>query len=58
MLSECQRVWIQIMIDVLSVLIWIQNVFKVYQQTTKVSELDTAINVSMMVTTLCVCVLG
>ena len=34
-LSECQRVWIQIRTDVLSVLIWIQTVCKGYQQVTK-----------------------
>ena len=37
MLSECQTVWIQIRTDVLLVLIWIQNVCKGYQQTTKVA---------------------
>ena len=34
-LSECQTVWIQIRTDVLSVLIWIKNVCKSYQHTTK-----------------------
>ena len=32
-LSECYKVWIQIRIDILSVLIWVQTVFKGYQQT-------------------------
>ena len=33
--SECQKVWIKIMTDVLSVLIWVQTVGKGYQQTTE-----------------------
>ena len=36
-LSQCQTVWIQIRTYVLSVLIWIQTICKVYQQTTKVT---------------------
>ena len=36
-LSECQKVWIQIRADILLVLIWVQTVYKGYQQTTKVS---------------------
>ena len=32
--SECQPVWIQIRPDVLSGQIWVQTVFKSYQQTT------------------------
>ena len=36
-LSECQLVLIQIKTDVLSVLIWVQIVFKGYRQTTKVA---------------------
>ena len=35
---ECQTVWIQIMPDVLSSLIWVQIVCKHYQQTTLVSN--------------------
>ena len=35
---ECQAVWIQIMPDVLSSLIWVQIVCKGYQQTTLVSK--------------------
>ena len=35
--SECQAVWIQIRIDVLSVLIWVQTVCNSYKQTTKVT---------------------
>ena len=35
-LWECQRVWIHIRTDILSVLIWVQTVFKGYQQMTKV----------------------
>ena len=35
-LSECQTVWIQSRIDVLSILIWVQTVCKGYQQMTKV----------------------
>ena len=34
-LSESQIVWIQIRTDILSVLIWVQNVCKGYQQMTK-----------------------
>ena len=34
-LLECQMVWIQIRTVILSVLIWVQNVCKGYQQTTK-----------------------
>ena len=36
-LSECQTVWIQIRTDILSVLIWVQNVCEGYQQTTKIA---------------------
>ena len=36
-LSECQTVWTQIRIDVLSVLIWVQTVCKGYQQTIQVA---------------------
>ena len=36
-LSECQRVWIQIRTDILSVLIWIQTVCNSYQQMIKVA---------------------
>ena len=36
-LPECQKVWIQILTDALSVLIWVQTVCKVYQQMAKVS---------------------
>ena len=32
----CQTVWIQIMTDILSVVIWVQTVCKGYQLTTKV----------------------
>ena len=32
--SECQTVWIQIRIDILSILIWVQTVCKGYKQTT------------------------
>ena len=35
---ECQTVWIQIMPDVFSGLIWVQIVCKGYQQTTLVSK--------------------
>ena len=34
---ECQTVWIQIIPDVLSSLIWVQTVCKGYQQTTLVN---------------------
>ena len=37
LLSECQTVWIQIRIDILSVLIWVQTVCKGYQQMRKVA---------------------
>ena len=33
-LLECQAVWIQIRTDILSVLIWVQTVCKVYEQMT------------------------
>ena len=33
--SECQIVWIQIRPDILSGLIWVQTVYKSYQQTTQ-----------------------
>ena len=36
-LSECQTVWIQIRTDILSVLIWVQTVYKGYQLTIKVA---------------------
>ena len=36
-LSQCQTVWIQIMTDILSVLIWVQTVNKGYQQTMKIA---------------------
>ena len=36
-LSECQTVWVQIRIDDLSGLIWVQSVCKGYQQTTEVA---------------------
>ena len=36
-LSECQMVWIQIRTDGLSVLIWVQTVWKGYQQMTKLA---------------------
>ena len=36
-LSECQTVWIQIRMYILSVLIWVQTVCKGYQQTTKIA---------------------
>ena len=36
-LSECQTVRIQIRTDILSALIWVGNVCKSYQQTTKVA---------------------
>ena len=35
-LSECQRAWNQISTDILSVLIWVQTIFKGHKQTTKV----------------------
>ena len=35
-LSECQTVWIQTRMDILSVLTWVQTVCKGYQQTKKV----------------------
>ena len=35
--SDCQRVWIQIRTDVLSILIWVQNFCKDYQHMTKVA---------------------
>ena len=35
-MSESQTVWIQIRTDILSVLIWIQTVWKGYKQLTKV----------------------
>ena len=35
---ECQAVWIQIMPDVFSGLIWVQIVCKDYQQTTLISK--------------------
>ena len=38
-LSECQTVWIQIRTNIMSVLIWIQTVCKVNQQTTKFAKL-------------------
>ena len=38
-LLECQKVWIQIRTDVLSVRIWVQTVCKDYQQTTKVAAI-------------------
>ena len=37
-LSECQTVWIQIMTDVLSLLIWDLTVCKGYQQTTQIGD--------------------
>ena len=43
-LSECQTVWIQIRTDILSVLIWIQNVSKGYQQTTIVTTSKKRVN--------------
>ena len=36
--SVYQTVWIQIRTDILSVLIWVQNVCKGYQKTTKVTD--------------------
>ena len=42
-LSEYLTVWIQTMSDVLSVLIWVQTVYKGYQQTTKVRKEGTYI---------------
>ena len=36
-LFDCQAVWIQIMTDILSVLLWVQTVCKGYQQQTKVA---------------------
>ena len=36
-LSECQMVLIQIRMDILSVLIWVQTVCKGYQQMTKIA---------------------
>ena len=36
--SECQTVWIQIRPDILSDLIWVQTVCKVYQQTAPVDK--------------------
>ena len=36
--SECQTVWIQIRTNIMLVLIWVQTVCKVYQQTTKVAS--------------------
>ena len=36
MLSECQIVWIQIRAEALSVLIWVQTVYKGYHEMTKV----------------------
>ena len=36
--SECQKVWIQIKTDILSDLIWVQTVYKNYQQTTLVGK--------------------
>ena len=36
--SECQTVWIQIRSNILSGLIWVQTVCKVYQQTTQVGN--------------------
>ena len=39
-LSECQRVWIQIRTDILSVLIWVKTACKGYQSTKKL-QLET-----------------
>ena len=36
--SECQTVWIQISLDVLSDLIWVHTVCKVYTQTVLVGK--------------------
>ena len=36
-LSECQTVWVQVRLNVLSGLLWAQTVCKVYQQMTKVT---------------------
>ena len=36
--SECQTVWIQIRLDILSGLIWVQTVCKGYQQMTPVGK--------------------
>ena len=35
--SQCQTVWLQIRTDILSVLIWVQTVYKGYQQTSNVT---------------------
>ena len=45
-LSECQTVWIQIRADILSVLIWVQTVFKGYQQTSEVAVSKERVNCS------------
>ena len=44
LLSESQTVLIQIRADILSVLIWVQNVCKGYQQTTKVAASKERVN--------------
>ena len=43
-LSECQMFWIQMRTDVLSVLIWVQTVFKGYKQTTNVATSKESVN--------------
>ena len=43
-LSECQTNWVQTKTDVLSVLIWVQAVRKVYQQRTKVAASKESLN--------------
>ena len=42
--EECQTIWIQIRPDILSGLIWIQTVCKVYQQRNMVGKLLTMFN--------------
>ena len=43
-IHESQTVWIQIRTNILSVLIWVQTVFKGYQQTTQITSSKEGVN--------------
>ena len=45
--TEFQTVWVQFRTDVVSVLIWVQTVWKDYQQTTKVAATKEKVNMSL-----------
>ena len=48
-LSECQTVRIQIGTDVMSVLVWVQTVYKIYQQMTKVAASKERVRVAIII---------